>query len=155
MASDHALEEFAQGFARAYLTYDAGRAELRERALARYAPDELDAGAGLVPPDRGSQQVTWTRVAQNQEALAGGRIVVVAAGIASGSEPLYLAVPVDRVDEGAIALTGYPSLVGPPSTARPELPRREEVEDSEVARRRRARRPQLPRRRARRTSPPT
>ena len=29
--TDHALEEFAQGFARAYLSYDSARPEFRER----------------------------------------------------------------------------------------------------------------------------
>jgi hypothetical protein len=131
-AADYALEDFAQGFARAYLTYDAARPQVRERALRPYLPEELDAGAGLMPPERGSRSVEWVRVAQNQEALAGGRIVVVAAGMGGEPAPTYLAVPVARTSEGAITLTGYPSVVGPPTIARSELGAREEVQDREV-----------------------
>ena len=132
LVSDYALEDFAQGFARAYLTYDAVRPQVRERALAPYTSDAIDADAGLMPAARGSQRVAWTRVAQNQEALAGGRIVVVAVGIAGVSVPLYLAVPVDRIEGGAIALTGYPSLVGAPVTAEASPADREEVSDEEL-----------------------
>lgn len=132
VGSDYALEDFAQGFARAYLAYDAARPQVRERALRPYLPEELDAGAGLTPPERGSRAVEWVRVAQNQEALAGGRIVVVAAGIAGESLPTYLAVPVERTSEGAITLTGYPSIVGSPTIAGAELVAREEVEDRDV-----------------------
>lgn len=131
-APDHALEDFAQGFARAYLAYDAARPQVRERALRLYVPEELDAGAGLTPPERGSRAVEWVRVAQNQEALAGGRIVVVAAGIDGDPVPTYLAVPLERTSEGGITLTGYPSIVGAPTIARAELVPREEVDDREV-----------------------
>ncbi len=130
---DHALEEFAQGFAQAYLTYDSERPEARELALAGYVSDGVNAGAGLTPSERSSQVVVWTRVAQNPEALAGGRIVVVAVGIDGAQEPLYLAVPVDRLDEGAIVLSGYPSLVGPPETAVIDPPEREAIEAADVA----------------------
>ena len=132
VAPDYALEDFAQGFASAYLAYDGARPQAREQALRPYLPDELDAGAGFTPPERGSRSVEWVRVAQNQEALAGGRIVVVAAGMAGDPRPRYLAVPVGRNSEGAIALTGYPSIVGPPTTVRAEVSLREEVEDREV-----------------------
>jgi Conjugative transposon protein TcpC len=131
VAVDHAAEEFAQGFARAYLTWDAQRPGLRDRALARYAPEDLDAGAGLIPPAQGKQAVAWTAVAQNQEALAGGRIVVVAAGIEGTGEILYLAIPVGRREDGALALAGYPSLVGRPLVGQGELPDRESVDDPE------------------------
>jgi Conjugative transposon protein TcpC len=129
---DYALEDFAQGFARAYLAYDGARPQVRDRALGPYLSDELDAGAGFTPPWRGSQAVQWVDVAQNQEALAGGRIVVVAGGIAGNPVPTYLAVPVERTSDGAITLTGYPSIVGPPTIARAELAAREEVEDKDV-----------------------
>lgn len=132
VGSDYALEDFAQGFAESYLAYDAARPQVRERALRPYLPDELDAGAGFTSPERGSRSVEWVRVAQNQEALAGGRIVVVAAGMAGEPAPTYLAVPLERTSEGAMTLTGYPSIVGPPTIARPELGAREEVEDREV-----------------------
>lgn len=132
VGSDHALEDFAQGFARAYLAYDAARPQARERALRPYLPEELDWAGGMTPPEHGSQAVEWVRVAQNQEALAGGRIVVVAAEMAGDPVSTYLAVPLERTAEGAITLTGYPSIVGPPTSARAELVAREEVEDKEV-----------------------
>jgi hypothetical protein len=133
LGADHALEDFAQGFARAYLAYEAGKPLLRERALRPYLPDELDAGAGFTAPERGSRAVEWVRVAQNQEALAGGRIVVVAAGIAADPVPTYLAVPLVRTSGGAIALSGYPSIVGRPTIAPAELPAREGVEEKDVS----------------------
>lgn len=132
LTPDYALEDFAQGFARAYLTYEAERPQVRERALAPYTSEAIDAGAGLVPAARRSQAVAWTRVAQNQEALAGGRIVVVATGIAGETVPLYLAVPVDRIEGGAITLSGYPSRVGAPATAQIGPAHRDEVSDEEV-----------------------
>jgi hypothetical protein len=132
LGPDYALEDFAQGFARAYLAYDAARPQVRERALRPYLPDELDPGAGFTPPERGSRAVDWVRVAQNQEALAGGRIIVVVAGMGSVPMPTYLAVPLERTSEGAIALTGYPSIVGSPTIVRAELSAREEVEDRDV-----------------------
>ena len=135
---DNAAQDFAQRFARAYLTYDAARPARRERAAApRSSPTTSTLDAGLRP--RGApQRVLWTEVASNQEAIAGGRVIVVAAGVSTQDEPLYLAVPVERID-GAIGLTGYPSMVGPPIASRAALPERVEVEDREtlvVARRR-------------------
>lgn len=130
--NDRALENFAEGFARAYLTYDAARPQIRERALRQYTPDELGSDAGYVPPAKGAQAVSWTRVAQNQEALAGGRIVVVAVGLVAEERSLYLAVPVVRRSDGALALSGYPALVGSPIAARSPLAAREEVQDPEV-----------------------
>ena len=131
-AVDHAAADFAQRFARAYLTYDVAHPGARERGLRTLVPEELGSDAGLAPA-RGSQRVVWTEVAQNQEALAGGRLIVVAAGLDTQAEPVYLAVPVERSASGALALTGYPSLVGPPTVARAPLPIREEVDDPEIA----------------------
>ena len=130
--TDRALEDFAEGFARAYLSYDASRPRLRERALRQYVPDELGPDAGYAPPARGAQSVSWTRVAQTQEALAGGRIVVVAVGLGGEERTIYLAVPVVRRSDGALALSGYPALVGSPIAARAPLAAREEVQDDEV-----------------------
>lgn len=127
---DHASEDFAQRFARAYLTYDAARPAIRERALRPLVPEELSVDAGLAA--RGSQEVLWTDVAQNQEALAGGRVVVVAAEVSTQDAPLYLAVPVYRAAHGAVGLAGYPSLVGAPSVSRAALAEREAVEEPEI-----------------------
>jgi len=127
---DNAAQDFAQRFARAYLAYDAARPGLRERLLRPLLPEDLELDAGLTAA-RGSQEVLWTQVASNQEAIAGGRIVVVAVGVSTQPEPLYLSAPLDRL-EGAIGLTAYPSLVGPPIASRAPLPEREAVEERAV-----------------------
>lgn len=130
-AVDHAAEDFAQRFARAYLAWDSFAPAARERALRSLVPDDLEGDAGLTPAG-GSQEVLWTQVAQNQEAIAGGRVIVVAAGVSTQEAPLYLAVPVYRAEDDAIGLAGYPSLVGPPTVAGGELGDREEVEDEAI-----------------------
>jgi hypothetical protein len=127
---DNAAQEFAQRFARAYLTYDAARPDLRERLLRSVVPSDFDPGASTTA-GRGSQRVLWTEIATNQEAIAGGRVIVVAAGVSSQKEPIYLSVPVARLG-GALGVTAYPSIVGPPVYSRAPLPERAEVEDREV-----------------------
>lgn len=129
---DQAAEDFAVEFTRAYLTYDAARPQVRERGLSRFVPEELDVDAGFVA-NRGSQTVLWAEVAQNQEALAGGRVIAVAAQTDRQPEPVYLGVTVARDRAGNLVLGGYPALMGPPATnTGAELPTREPVEDGEV-----------------------
>jgi hypothetical protein len=126
---DQALEDYAIQFARAYLTYDPAQPEERDRALASLAPAGLE--GGFQPAH--AQTVRWATVAQNQEALAGGRIVVVAAKLSIQRSPVYLAVPIERGANGLMRITAYPSLVGPPAIgARAALPQREEVSDPRV-----------------------
>ncbi|MQA74688.1 MAG: hypothetical protein GEU88_10175 [Solirubrobacterales bacterium] len=127
---DHASEDFAQRFARAYLSHDAARPAARERALRGLVPDDLSLDAGLIP--RGSQQVLWTEVAQNQEAIAGGRVIVIATGVSTQPEPFYLGVPVYRAADGAVGLADYPSLVGPPAISRAEFAEPDEVEEAPI-----------------------
>jgi hypothetical protein len=124
---DRASEDFAQRFARAYLSIDPRHPDARLRALGHLAPDQLDLDLRSVRAN--SQTVLWTQVAQNQEALAGGRVVVVAAGVSSQREPIYLAVPVERGESGAIGLAGYPALVGPPSVSVDRVIDRDQVDD--------------------------
>jgi len=126
---DNAAQDFAQRFARAYLSYDEARPGVRERLLRPLLPVEFDLDAGATP--RRSQEVLWTQIASNQEAIAGGRVIVVAAGISTQDEPIFLAVPVARTD-GALGLTAYPSIVGGPIVSRAPLPAREEVEGRDV-----------------------
>lgn len=129
---DQATEDFAMRFARAYLTYDVANPDLRERQLAAYVPDELDSNAGLTPA-RGSQDVEWMQVAQHQEALAGGVVIVVAAQLDTRKEPIYLAVPVERRPNDALQLVNYPSIVGPPTISRAPAPAFEEVDDPQLS----------------------
>jgi len=134
---DQALEDYAIQFARAYLTYDPVHPEERDRALASLAPAELQGGGGFAPTH--TQTIQWATVAQNQEALTGGRIVVVAAKLSTQPTPVYLAVPIERGGSGVMRVSAYPSLVGPPAVdVSATLPQREEVSDPrvvEVARR--------------------
>lgn len=105
--------DFALQFARAYLTYDAARPGARVQALAPFMPDGLDPAAGFFPAT-GSQRVTWVEVASDQRALAGGRVITVAAGVTTQQRPVYLAVTVLHERGQALALGGYPSFVGAP-----------------------------------------
>lgn len=133
--ADYAAQNFAASFARAYLTYDGADLAAREQALARFVPTSLDFDAGFIPPDVGSQRVTWTDIAQVQRPLIGGTIITVAVGISARTDPVYLSVPVVRGSEDAISLGGYPAFVGPPLTANPDLGSRDlvGVEDGDIS----------------------
>jgi hypothetical protein len=128
---DQAADDFAVQFARAYLSYDARRPGLRERALRPFLPEDLDVDAGFVPRS-GSEAVLWAQVAQNQAAAGGGRVIVVALTTDADPRPTYLAVPVERRGDGALALAGYPSFVGAPAIALTGLRERPEVDDPAV-----------------------
>src|SRR4051812_20617419 len=56
---DLRAEAFAEAFARAYLTWDAADPAGHERAVARYASEALDPGAGMRLPGVGKQRVLW------------------------------------------------------------------------------------------------
>jgi hypothetical protein len=130
--SDPAMEEFAVSFARAYLSYDASDPESRDAALRPYLPDYLGPDGGF-DPQGGRQAMLWAEVAQNQEAIAGGRIITVAAQTDRLATPTYLAVPVRRLRSGELVLAGYPALVGAPAVARSvSEPLHESVEDPEL-----------------------
>jgi hypothetical protein len=129
---DAASEDFALQFARAYLTYDAARPGARQAELAAFVPHDLDPDAGLTP-DHGSQHVLWAEVASNQTALAGGRVITIAAQTDTHPQPLYLAVTVRHDPGHPIALVGYPSLVGAPTVAADSPPpARGTVDDAAV-----------------------
>jgi hypothetical protein len=130
--ADAPSEDFALQFARAYLTYDAASPGVRARALASFVPDGLDAGAGFFPAS-GRQRVLWAQVASDQRALAGGRVITVAAAVSTQRPPVYLAVTVRHDRGGPLTLVGYPSFVGAPvvnTTAGPAP--RSAVEDAAV-----------------------
>ncbi len=129
-ASDLPSQDFALQFARAYLSFDAGHPGLRASALAPYIRGgQLAQGAGLTP-GRGRQLVLWAEVASDQPALAGGRVITVAASVSSQKLPLYLAITVEHPRRRPLRLAGYPALVGAPSIAPPAAPpEREPVSD--------------------------
>jgi len=127
--ADAPSRAFALQFARAYLTYDSARPGLRLRALAPFVGGQLDPEAGLTPGG-GRQSVLWTEVASDQRALAGGRLITVAAGISGERLPIYLAVAVAHPRGEPIRLLGYPALVGAPAMSTPApTPQRETVTD--------------------------
>jgi hypothetical protein len=111
---DYAEQSYALAFSQAYLTFDGARPGEREEALAPFAASGFEIGVGFSPPQAGSQRVQWAAVAQVQRPLAGGVIITVAAKLSTTAQPVYLSVPVDRGQGGAIYLAGYPSFVGPP-----------------------------------------
>ncbi len=130
---DPAMESFAVRFARAYLSYDSAQAEAYDARLDTFVPAGMDAQAGRTPPDE-PQEVEWAQVAQNQEALAGGRVIVVEAQLSTERGSVYLAVPVARTAAGELQLTSYPSFIGAPATVpEAELPTREPVDDAALA----------------------
>lgn len=110
---DVAAEAFAEAFVRAYLSWDRRDPERRERDLARLASEQLDAGAGLTPPDASSQRVRQTAVAAVTRTPRGQAITVAAA---TGDETLHLAVAVARDHDGRLFVADYPALVGAPPT---------------------------------------
>lgn len=128
--ADLPSQDFALNFARAYLTYDAAHPGRREQALAPYLGGALDPEAGLAPR-HGIQSVLWAEVASDQRALAGGRVITVAARVSSQRLPLYLAITVEHPRGAALQLVGYPALVGAPAIAPPPAaPQREPIDDA-------------------------
>jgi len=124
---DLSAEAFAEGFARAYLSWDVELPEAHERAVAQFVGADVDAGAGLVLPPRGSQRVRWATVAQDGTGVHGRRMVTVAAVTSNG--PVWLAVTVAR-DHGALFVPVAPAIVGgPPSAPRASSGVEAEVED--------------------------
>jgi len=130
---DPSAEDFALQFARAYLTYDASHPGLYERQLAPFLPENFDSGAGFVP-ETGAQRVLWAEVASNQRALAGGRVITIAAQTSTRQQPVYLAVTVMHEQGRPLSLVGYPSFVGAPAVDVDSTPvDRDPVDDSVVS----------------------
>lgn len=115
-SADAPSRAFALQLARAYLSYDAEHPGRRIRALAPYIGEQLLPDAGFSPAS-GDQSVEWVEVASDQRALAGGRVITVAASVSTQRLPLYLALTVRHEHERPLELVGYPALVGAPSIA--------------------------------------
>ena len=124
-ATDFAAEAFAQAFARAYLSWSPGTSDQHDAAVARFASSQLDAGAGLRPPQTGAQTVDWTAVAGDSP-RGTTRVVSVLVGTTNGD--LTLAVPVQRDVRGLLSVATYPALIGPP----PADPQPPELDEAEV-----------------------
>jgi Conjugative transposon protein TcpC len=109
---DEAVAAFAESFARAYLSFDPARPELREARLAGYLSRALDPDAGVARPPNEVRGVGWTAVVDRVQ--RGPRTTVTVAAEVAG-ETVHLAVPVERDERGFLAVAGYPALVGPPA----------------------------------------
>lgn len=116
-SADAPSEDFALQFARVYLTYEAKRPQARTQALARFVPAGMDRDGGVFVSS-GSQRVLWEDVASDQPAVVNGRVITIAAGVSTQSEPLYIAVTVRHPSGGPVSLVGYPSFVGAPFVSR-------------------------------------
>ncbi|HWB69250.1 MAG TPA: hypothetical protein VG518_04680, partial [Solirubrobacterales bacterium] len=131
-SADAPSEDFALQFTRAYLTYDASHPGARVQALAPFVGEGLGGNAGFFAA-RGTQRVLWAQVASDQRALAGGRVITVAAGVSTQPLPVYLAVTVDHERGKGLMLMSYPSFVGAPVVeASASPPARTSVEDRAV-----------------------
>jgi hypothetical protein len=126
----------AEAFARAYLSWDADRPEVREKALERLGARDL--GADLEPPSAGRQAVLWTAPVAERPLPGGGRAITVAVATDAG-RLLHLAVPIGRAADGRPYLAERPALVGPPplgaAPAHASAPAVEDPALVEVARR--------------------
>jgi hypothetical protein len=118
---DLGAEAFAERFVRAYLTWDAARPLLHERAVSAFTSDALEPGAGLQVPRRGAQHVVWTASIGDERVGRDARLITVAAE--TDNSPYYVSVPVQRDRRGAMAISRYPALVGPPPVASDVAPR--------------------------------
>jgi hypothetical protein len=128
-ATDLAAEGFAAEVATLYLGYDAGAPDRRTEALRALVGEGLGADLGMEPPARVSQRVRWARAVQDQEAIAGGRLITVAVQT-DRHGLLHLSVPVRRDGAARLALAGYPALVGAPEVdADAAPPARRDVAD--------------------------
>ena len=82
----------------------------------------MEPDAGLELPPSGAQKVEWAEVAQARDGGTGEHVYTVAAET-DRAGLLYLTVPVRRLTSGALSLSGYPALVGPPESAPAHLDR--------------------------------
>lgn len=130
-ALDQGAEEFAQSFARVYLTWsDQEDQEQRQSALQPYLSNTLDPGAGVEPGSGTSESVSWTSVAGEQR---DGAQTLVTVAAQTSDRMVYLSVPVARDSHGFLFVSAYPAMVGPPaSDPTASLPVQPEITDSSL-----------------------
>jgi hypothetical protein len=124
--NDEGAEAFAEGFARAYLSWDTDNLEDRAQRLKPYV-GALDADGGLQPARGTSQQVMWTAVVGESRAPE-ARLITLA--VQTTRQLVHLSVPVSRDRRGYLSIRAYPAVVGPPAID-PEAtaPRERDVDD--------------------------
>lgn len=114
--ADLPAEGFAALFTRRYLSWNAQDPEAHRRGLAQFVGPGMDPDAGLRLPTAGEQQVQWVQVVQVRLGALAEHVYTVAAQTDTAGL-LYLTVNVVREPGGALALGGYPAVVGAPATA--------------------------------------
>jgi hypothetical protein len=111
---DWTATSYAQDFARAYLTWGSEEPQAeREQRLAPFLAGDLDPGAGVDPADGADQAVAWTSVVGVRRV---GDRELVTVHVGTSNDQLYLAVPVDRTEDGKLGIPAYPAIVGPPAS---------------------------------------
>jgi hypothetical protein len=130
-AGDPASQAYAVLFVRRYLTWRAADPSQAANALAPFLGTTLEPSAVPVLPREGEQQVVWAEAVQAR-ALPGGVHEYTVAAEATGAGVVYVDVDVQRDDEGALQLAGYPAFVGTPLTAAAAAARGSEVDDTEL-----------------------
>jgi conjugative transposon protein TcpC len=129
---DQAAEAYAALFVRQYLTWDAAEPQASTTALEPFVGTGIEPDAGLVLPSSGEQGVEWAEVVQAREPTPSEHVYTVAAQTNSAGL-VYVTVPVARTSGGALALAGYPALVGPPAAGPAQAAARlREVSDPEL-----------------------
>lgn len=113
--SDIGVASFAEGFTRAYLSWDRLEPEARERRLGAFLSGSFGVDAGVIPGEGTSQSVLWTAVVAITRTDRRS-LVTVAAETSAGD--VHLSVPVARDARGALRVAGYPAIVGPPAIDR-------------------------------------
>jgi hypothetical protein len=114
--ADLGAEGFAALFARRYLTWNAQDPEAHRQGLVQFVGAGMEPDAGLQVPSTGEEQVQWTQVVQVRTPQPGEHVYTLAAQTDSAGL-VYLTVSVLRTPGGALALAGYPAIVGAPTTA--------------------------------------
>jgi hypothetical protein len=129
VAGDQGAAAFAEGFARAYLTWDAKHPEDRAARLKPYL-GTLAGDGGLQPAKDSSQQVAWTSVI-GERPERDVRLVTLA--VQTTQSMVYLSVPVSRDRRAFLSVNAYPAIVGPPATdARASAPSEDTVDDGRL-----------------------
>jgi hypothetical protein len=116
---DRAAEAYASLFARRYLSWNATDPQAYQESLSPFLGEGMPQQAGLQLPASGSQEALWVQVVQERRGALGERVYTLACQTSSAGL-LYLTVGVLRNRSGALALAGYPALVGPPASASAE-----------------------------------
>jgi hypothetical protein len=114
-SADQSAEAYAVLFARRYLTWSAAEPTQDQERLEPFVGSQLEPDAGFLPPSTGAQSVQWAEVVESRETAPGQGVYTVAADTRPAGL-LYLTVGVTRTRAGSLALSGYPALVGPPSS---------------------------------------